>query len=109
MRRFIFKRLAYGLLVIWGVFTVVFILFAVLPVNSAIMTMGQRSDVSSEEAVKKDLGLDLPLGVRYINFFNDFSPLSFIMRRTGKCVLFEYGKYKAKPRFISERKGGMCG
>jgi hypothetical protein len=35
------------------VFTVVFILFAVLPVNSAIMTMGQRLDVSSEEAVKK--------------------------------------------------------
>ena len=100
MRRFIFKRLAYGLLVIWGVFTVVFILFAVLPVNSAIMTMGQRSDVSSEEAVKKDLGLDLPLGVRYINFFNDFSPLSFHNAKNPESVFYlNTEKYQAKPLF----------
>ncbi|NMB50986.1 MAG: ABC transporter permease, partial [Bacteroidales bacterium] len=77
MIQFILKRIGYGLLVMWGVFTVVFILFAVLPVDSATMTLGQRSDISTEEAVKKDLGLHLPLGIRYLNFCNDISPISF--------------------------------
>ncbi len=77
MIQFILKRIGYGLLIMWGVFSVVFILFAVLPVDSATMTLGQRSDISTEEAVKKDLGLHLPLGTRYLNFCNDFSPISF--------------------------------
>jgi peptide/nickel transport system permease protein len=59
-----------------GVITVIFLLFSVLPGDSAIMTMGQRSDVSSEEAVRKELGLDLPLGTRYLNYINDMLPLS---------------------------------
>ena len=60
-----------------GVITVIFLLFSVLPGDSAIMTMGQRSDVSSEEAVRKELGLDLPLGTRYLSYINDMLPLSF--------------------------------
>jgi peptide/nickel transport system permease protein len=100
MRKFIFKRLIYGILVMWGVFSIVFILFAVLPVNSAIMTMGQRSDVSSEEAVKKDLGLDLPLGIRYVNFCNDFLPISFHNASNPENVFYLHpDKYQAKPLF----------
>ena len=76
MARFIFRRIGYGFLVMIGVITVIFLLFSVLPGDSAIMTMGQRSDVSSEEAVRKELGLDLPLGTRYINYLNDLFPLS---------------------------------
>ena len=33
-------------------------IFSILPGDSTIMTMGQRADVSSEEAVRKELGLD---------------------------------------------------
>ncbi|MFA7600520.1 MAG: ABC transporter permease [Bacteroidales bacterium] len=100
MRKFIFKRLIYGILVMWGVFSIVFILFAVLPVNSAIMTMGQRSDVSSEEAVKKDLGLDLPLGIRYVNFCNDFLPISFHNASNPESLFYLHpDKYQAKPLF----------
>ena len=76
MGRFILKRIGYGFLVMIGVITVIFFLFSVLPGDSAIMTMGQRSDVSSEEAVRKELGLDLPLGIRYVNYLNDMFPLS---------------------------------
>ena len=100
MRKFIFKRLIYGILVMWGVFSIVFILFAVLPVYSAIMTMGQRSDVRSEEAVKKDLGLDLPLGIRYVNFCNDFLPISFHNASNPESVFYLHpDKYQAKPLF----------
>jgi len=41
------------------------------------MLLGQRSDVSSVEAITKDLGLDKPLGLQYIKFLNDLSPISF--------------------------------
>lgn len=100
MVRFIFKRIGYGLLVMWGVFTVVFFLFVVLPVDSANMTMGQRSDISSEEAVKKELGLDLPIGVRYLNFCNDFSPISFHNAKDKESTFYlDDKKYNAKPLF----------
>lgn len=76
MGQYILRKIGYGFLVMLGVITVIFLLFSVLPGDSAIMTMGQRSDVSSEEAVRKELGLDLPLATRYINYINDMLPLS---------------------------------
>ncbi|MDR1459066.1 MAG: ABC transporter permease, partial [Bacteroidales bacterium] len=97
MIRFIFRRTVYGLLVMWGIITVIFLLFAVLPGDSAIMTMGQRSDVSSEEAVRKELGLDLPLGVRYINYLNDISFLSFHNGVDMQSVFYlDANKYEAR-------------
>lgn len=76
MGRFILRRLFYGFLVLFGVATIIFFLFAVLPGDPARMLMGQRADVASVEAIKKDLGLDKPVMVQYINFLNDISPLS---------------------------------
>ena len=76
MFRFIIKRLFYGLLVLFGVSTIVFFLFAILPGDPARMLMGQRADIASVEAIKKDLGLDKPVLVQYLNFLNDISPVS---------------------------------
>jgi len=71
---FILKRLLYGLLVLFGVITLVFILFNILPGDPARMMLGQRADISSVEAIHKDLGLDKPLLTQYFNFLNDLSP-----------------------------------
>jgi len=76
MIQYIVKRLLYGILVLWGVITIVFFLFNILPGDAAQMLMGQRSDVSSIEAIKKDLGLDKPLTTQYLNFLNDISVIS---------------------------------
>jgi len=77
MIRFIIRRLIYGLLVLWGVVTVIFFLFNILPGDPARMLLGQRSDISSVEAIKKDLGLDQPVAVQYFKFLNDLSPVSY--------------------------------
>ncbi len=77
MLRFILRRLGYGVLVLFGVVTVVFILFNILPGDPARMMLGQRADISSVESIRKDLGLDKPLYTQYFNFLNDMSPLSF--------------------------------
>lgn len=77
MIRYIFKRLVYGLLVLLGVIIVVFLLFNVLPADPARMMLGQRADISSIEAINKDLGRDQPLPAQFLNYLNDLSPLSF--------------------------------
>jgi len=77
MLRFIIKRLWYGLLVLFGVVTVVFFLFNILPGDPARMMLGQRADIASVEAINKDLGRDKPLHIQYFNFLNDISPISF--------------------------------
>jgi peptide/nickel transport system permease protein len=83
-----------------GIITVIFLLFSILPGDSTIMTMGQRSDVSSEEAVRKELGLDLPLGTRYINYLNDISFLSFHNRVDAQSVFYlDTNKYEAHVLF----------
>lgn len=74
---YILRRIANGLLVMAGVVLIVFFLFNVLPVNSARLTMGQRSDISSVEAVEKEFRLNLPWHQRLLLYFNDLSPFSF--------------------------------
>jgi peptide/nickel transport system permease protein len=74
--KFITKRLLNGSLVMVGVIIVIFVLFNILPVNSARMTLGQRADTASVEAIEKEFRLNLPWYHRLLLYFNDISPLS---------------------------------
>lgn len=76
MIQYILKRLFYGVLVLFGVITVIFLLFNVLPGDPARMMLGQRADIASVEAINHDLGLDQPLYKQYLGFLNDLSPIS---------------------------------
>ncbi len=76
MIRFLAKRLFYGFLVLLGVVCLVFILFVALP-SPEQASLGQRSDVSTAEAVKKEMGLNLPRGQQFLLYLNDVSPISF--------------------------------
>jgi peptide/nickel transport system permease protein len=77
MTGFILKRLYYGFFVLLGVVTLVFMLFTILPGDPARMMLGQRADISSVEAINRELGRDKPLMVQYFAFLNDLSPLSW--------------------------------
>ncbi|MEI8278156.1 MAG: ABC transporter permease [Bacteroidota bacterium] len=70
------RRIRYSLLVLWGVVTVVFVLFNVLPGDPARLTMGQRSDLATLENIRHEMNLDKPLVARYFLYLNDLSPLS---------------------------------
>ena len=74
--KFITKRLLNGLLVMVGVIVLIFLLFNVLPVNSARMTLGQRADAASVAAIEKEFRLNLPWYDRLALYFNDLSPIS---------------------------------
>ncbi|MDA9555533.1 ABC transporter permease [Pelobium sp.] len=76
MGRFLLNKLAYGFAVLAGVVVVVFFLFNILPADPARMTQGQRSDVQSLEAVRKEFGLDKPVSVQFLYYIDDLSPIA---------------------------------
>ncbi len=94
----ILRRLLYSLLILWGVATLVFLLFNVLPGDASRLTLGQRSDLASIEATRKALNLDKPLAVRYGLFLNDLSPIGSIpdSGRSGiRIAQLEKGRHLA--------------
>src|ERR1700712_1990368 len=75
MIAYLIRKLFYGMAVMLGVVVVVFFLFNVLPVDPARMTQGQRADVQSLQAVRKEFGLDKPIPVQFVYYINDLSPI----------------------------------
>jgi len=76
MIQFIMKRFFYGILVLFGVLTVVFMLFAILPGDPARMITGQRADQETIKNIRKELGLDKPIFNQYLYYINDILPIS---------------------------------
>lgn len=72
------RKIGYGFFVIFGVVTLVFFLFNVLPADPARLTLGQRADVSSLQNVRHQLYLDKPLYLQYLLYLNDLSPVSIL-------------------------------
>jgi peptide/nickel transport system permease protein len=73
---FLIRKLIYAFFVIWGVVTLVFFLFKLLPGDPARMVTGQRADSLTLEIIRKDLGLDRPAGLQYLRYLNDLSVIS---------------------------------
>lgn len=76
MLLYFIRKVLYGVLVMMGVISIVFMLFAILPGDAARMTQGQRTDVASLEAVRKEFGLDKPKHIQFLLYLNDVSPIS---------------------------------
>lgn len=68
MATYIIRKLLYSVLVLIGVITVTFCLMYVIPGDPARLMLGQRADIASIDAVRKQLGLDDPLYVQYGRF-----------------------------------------
>lgn len=68
MATYIIRKLLYSILVLVGVITVTFSLMYVIPGDPARLMLGQRADIASIDAVRKQLGLDDPLYVQYGRF-----------------------------------------
>ena len=90
MIRYLARRLRYSLLVLWGVVTLIFFLFNVLPGDPARLTMGQRSDLASLANARHELNLDKPLLTRYYLYLNDLSPLSINGRDSAARQEYHY-------------------
>lgn len=77
MTYFIVKRLAIGLLTIWGVVTAVFIVVRLAPGDQATVALGPDASAAEVEALRHTLGLDQPLLVQYLSYLGDVVRLDF--------------------------------
>lgn len=68
MTRFLARRLALGVLVMWAVATVVFIMYFVAPHDVARLIAGRQATPETVAAVRRNLGLDRPLVAQYGSF-----------------------------------------
>jgi ABC-type dipeptide/oligopeptide/nickel transport system permease component len=80
MLRYLANRLLNGLLVLFGVVSLVFLIFNLKPGDPARMLADQRSSPEALAAIRQDLGLGLPLSTRYFLYLNDLSPLALMQR-----------------------------
>lgn len=77
MSYFITKRLAIGLLTIWGVVTAVFIVVRLAPGDQATVALGPDATAAEIEALRHALGLDRPLLLQYLSYLGDVVRLDF--------------------------------
>lgn len=77
MFAYIVRKILYGILVLWGVATLVFFLFTIVPGDPVRMMLGQRADEQDVQAIRHELGLDQSIGKQYIDYLNDLSVISF--------------------------------
>lgn len=83
----------------FGVITVIFLLFNVLPGDPAQMMLGQNEDSEQLNAVKKKYGFDQPLSVQYVYYLNDLSPVSFHSTKQEDYTYLSPNKYTAVSLF----------
>lgn len=101
MFAYILKKAAYGLLVMLGVVSLIFVLFNILPGDPARMMLGQNADQESIDLLHKELGLDKPLGIRYLRYLNDLSPVGVDHEGNFGFKLPELGRSYQSDRSVS--------
>ena len=93
MLSIILKKIGYALLTLYGVATVIFLLFSVLPGDPAQMMLGDNQSEAQVKQVQKKYGFDKSLPVQYIYYLNDLSPISIHLKRPNHYTNIESGKY----------------
>ncbi len=72
----IFKKFLYGSSILFGVLTIVFFLFKILPADPARMMLDKREDAKQLELINQKYGFDKPVLLQYLSYVNDVSFIS---------------------------------
>jgi len=91
--KYILKKLFYGVFVLWGVLTLVFFLFQVMPGDPARGMSSQRDDPEHLEKAKRKYGFDKPIIHQYFYYLNDVSPISFHDKKKESYTYLSEEKY----------------
>ena len=100
MTGYVLQKLGYALLTLFGVVTVIFFLFTILPGDPARMMLGQNERAEQIAIVKKKYGFDKPVGLQYLFYLNDLSPVSFHSTNKEDYTFLSKGKYNSAQLFI---------
>ncbi|AEE20068.1 ABC transporter permease [Dokdonia sp. 4H-3-7-5] len=97
MIKYLLYKLGYALLTLWGVVTVIFFLFTVLPGDPARMMLDQNEDPEQLAKVRAKYGFDKPISTQYAYYLNDLSLLSLHANDEQNYTSLASGKYSATP------------
>ena len=90
---YVFDKFLSTLLSLFGVVTIVFFLFSVLPGDPAQMMMDQNEDSEQLALIKNKFGFDLPIATQYAYYINDLSPVSFHSTDPNHFTNYKQTKY----------------
>ena len=93
MFNYIIKKITYSVLVLWGVLSLVFFLFNILPGDPARMMLDKREDSIQLEVIKKKYAFDRSISQQYFLYLNDVLPLSIHHHDNTSFTSLESGKY----------------
>ncbi|RZK11708.1 MAG: ABC transporter permease [Flavobacterium sp.] len=99
MIRYFLNKIGYAMLTLFGVITVIFFLFNVLPGDPARMMLDQNENSEQLAIVKKKYGFDKPISTQYFYYLNDLSPISFHSENPEDYTFLSEGKYNAVTLF----------
>lgn len=95
MLRYFLNKTGYAIVTLFGVVTVIFFLFNVLPADPARMMLDQNESSEQMAIIKKKYGFDKPMHEQYFLYLNDLSPLSFHSKNPDDYSYLSEGKYSA--------------
>lgn len=99
MLKYLLYKTGYALLTLFGVVTVIFFLFTVLPGDPARMMLDQNENSEQLAIIKKKYGFDKPVSTQYLYYLNDLSPISFHSTNQDDYTYLSEGKYSAVKLF----------
>ncbi|WP_055435821.1 ABC transporter permease [Lacinutrix algicola] len=99
MISYLINKTFYALLTLFGVVTVIFFLFNILPGDPAKMMLGQNEDSEQLAIVKKKYGFDKSVGTQYLYYLNDLSPISFHSNTEDDYTFLRPQKYSEAKLF----------
>ncbi|HEU0137800.1 MAG TPA: ABC transporter permease [Flavobacterium sp.] len=101
MIRYLLHKIGYALLTLFGVITVIFFLFTILPGDPARMMLDQNENSEQLAIVKKKYGFDKPVSTQYFYYLNDLSPISLHATDSTHYTYLTEGKYNAARLFTA--------
>lgn len=93
MTSYIIRKILYGVAVLWGVVTLVFFLFNIVPGDPVRMMLGQRAVENDVQAIREELGLNESIFRQYVGYLNDLMPVSFYKKDSAEQHS-DYEKFK---------------
>ena len=75
----VLRKLSNMFLTLFGVTTIIFFLFNVLPGDPAQMMLGQNENSEQLTVLKKKYGFDKPVFIQYLYYLNDCPLFQFII------------------------------
>ena len=96
---YLLQKIGYAVLTLFGVVTVIFLLFTILPGDPARMMLGQNESEEQIAIIKKKYGFDKPLGQQYVYYLNDLSPISFHSKDEKDYTFLTEKKYVSSTLF----------